>query len=490
MDLFLALDAGTSSVRAVAYDARGRVVDAAQRPLPTSFPAPGLVEQDASEIADLAVAVLREVGDAARRRHDHVVALGLTNQRETTLAFDRESGHLPHPALVWQDRRTAPLCAALAAAGHGPEVRRRTGLVLDPYFSATKMAWLLEHGALEGLEAPALATVDTYLVWWLSGGVDGGSFLTEPSNASRTSLLDLETLDWSVALCDLFGVPSETLAPVRPSAGELARVSGVVPELEGVPIAAALGDQQAALFGQACFHPGQVKVTYGTGAFVLAQAGVAPPEPVEGLLTTVAWDLGACGPAAYALEGSAFVAGAAVQWLRDELGLIETAPEVESLARRVPDAGGVTAVPAFTGLGSPFWRPDVRGALLGLSRATTREHLARATLEGIAFEVRAMTDAFAAAGLAVTELRCDGGAAANDLLLELQASASRVRVRRGTTLEATARGAATAAALAAGLVDSLEDLADGWECDADFAPGDPQALDAAYGAWTRSIERL
>jgi glycerol kinase len=489
MDLVVALDAGTSSVRAVAFDDRARVVVAAQRPLPATFPRPGEVEQDPAEIADLCVAVLREVAVAARHRGDRVVALGLTNQRETTVAFDRESGHLAHRALVWQDRRTASRCQELREAGHERRVREVTGLVLDPYFSATKMAWLLERGVLDAARSPALATVDTWLVWWLSGGAEGGTFLTEASNASRTALLDLETLDWSAEMTHLFGVPLSALAPVRPSTGELAHVASVVPELEGVPILAVLGDQQAALFGQACFTPGQVKATYGTGAFVLANAGEVPPPVVEGLLTTVAWDLGAFGPAAYALEGSAFVAGAAVQWLRDELGLLADSAEVTALAETIPDAGGVSVVPAFTGLGSPFWRAEARGAVLGLSAATTRAHLARAVLESIAFSVRAMTDAFAEGGVALFELRADGGAAASDLLLSLQATASRLVVRRGQSLEATARGAASAAALAAGMVGSLEEIAALWKEEAAFSPEAPDALDAAYLAWRRAVDR-
>ncbi len=490
MEVVIALDAGTTSVRAVALDRSGREVATASRPLASTFPEPGLVEQDAAEIAELAVAVLRAVATTIHHHGHHAVALGLTNQRETTLAFDRDSGHLPHRALVWQDRRTAPRCDELRSLGVEPRLRRATGLVLDPYFSATKMEWLADHGHLDGLVAPSLATLDTWLVWWLTGGADGGEFLTEPSNASRTLLLDLTTLRWSPPLLATFGVDRDLLPDLRPSTGPFGHVDGrVVPELAHLPIAAVLGDQQSALFGQAGFTRGVVKATYGTGSFVLAHAGDAPPEPVDGLLGTVAWDLGPVGPVSYALEGSAFVAGAAVQWLRDELGLIARASDLEPLARTVADAGGVQVVPAFTGLGSPFWRPDARGAITGLSSASGPGHLARALVTSLAHQVRAMTDAMSGAGLAPVEIRADGGAAAMDLLLELQATDSRVEVVRSTHLEATARGAATLAGLATGLWGSLDELTDLWSTDRRVRPADPAALDADYAAWRRAVER-
>lgn len=491
MDVVVALDAGTTGVRAVALDPTTAVVAESYRPLTQHFPSPGLVEHDAADIADLAVAVLRELAEVVQLAHHRVVAVGITNQRETTVAFDRENGHLPHHALVWQDRRGVAYCDALRAQGHEAAVRATTGLVLDSYFSATKMHWYLASGVLDDATAPSFATIDTWLLWWLTGGVDGGEFATEPSNASRTLLLDLETLDWSPSMLQLFGVEQSMLAPVRPSLTSFGTIaSDVVPELAGVPITGILGDQQAALFGQACFTPGMVKATYGTGAFVLAQHGADIPRPVKGLVSTVAWDLGAFGPAAYAYEGSAFVAGAAIQWLRDELGLLAHASELEPLARSVPDAGGALFVPAFTGLGSPFWRGDARGALGGLSRAVGRGQIARAVIEGIAFEVRAMTDAFAATGLTLTELRADGGAAVMDTLLQLQATLSRTTVRRSTSLEATARGAATLAGLEVGLWHSLEDLSNRWSAQGDFAPEDPVFADLGYEAWQTMVERL
>jgi glycerol kinase len=489
VDLLLALDAGTSGVRAVAFDTSARVLDSAYRELTQFFPAPGEVEHDALEIARLAADTLSEVAVRARERGDHVMALGITNQRETTVAFDRENGHVAHRALVWQDRRTADACASLAEAGHEPAVRATTGLVLDAYFSATKMRWLVDHGALDGARRPALATIDTWLMWWLSGGANGGVFVTEPSNAARTSLLDLATRDWSPAMIDLFGVPGDALATVVASCGDIATVhANAVPELEGVPITGVLGDQQAALFGQACFTPGAVKATYGTGAFVLAHAGATPRNVVDGLVTTVAWDLGARG-AAYAFEGSAFVAGAAVQWLRDELGFIARSNDLEALALRTPSSDGVAFVPAFTGLGSPFWRADARGAITGLSRGVGQSQIARALIEALAFQVRAMTDAFDSSGLSLTELRADGGAAEMDLLMQHQATCSRLPVLRSRSLEATARGAATIAGLGVGVYSSLDELAGLWELDRRFEPADPTELDALYEAWLRAVSR-
>ncbi len=491
MRIVLALDAGTSGVRAVAFSGALETVDEAYRDLPVAYPHPGEVEQDPAAIAGLARDVLAEVARRRSEAGDEVVAVGITNQRETTVAFDRATGRPLAPALVWQDRRTEGACAALRAAGHEPAVRAATGLVLDPYFSATKMAWLAEHGAGEGAGDPVYATVDTWLTWTLTGGPDGGAFVTEPSNASRTALFDLTTLDWSPTLAGLFGVDAARLASVRPSAGLFGVIDKeAVAELDGVPITGVLGDQQAALLGQACVAPGQVKATYGTGAFVLAHAGDRVPALAEGLLTTVAWDLGAHGPAHYAYEGSAFVAGAALTWLA-EVGLVEGVGEVEPLARSVTGAGGVRVVPAFTGLGSPFWNPAARGTITGLSRGTTRAEIARALVEALAFQVRAMTDAFAAAGVALAELRADGGAAVMDLLLELQADASRLPVARSGTLEATARGAASVAALGAGLVDSLEELAGLWRPAARFAPRADglDVLDAAYAAWRREALR-
>lgn len=490
MDLVLALDAGTTGVRAVAFSPATEVVATAYRELTQYFPEPGEIEHDAAEIAALSVQTLAEVAREVHAHGDRVVAVGIANQRETTVAFDRERGTPLHHALVWQDRRTAPQCDALRLAGHEARVRATTGLVIDPYFSATKMAWLLERGVLDDALAPTLATIDTWLLWWLSGNVEGGTLATEPSNAARTLLMDLNTLDWSTAMATTFDVPLGLLAPIRPSASNFGFIDrAVLPELAGVPVTAMLGDQQAALFGQAGFSAGVVKATYGTGAFVMANAGTSIPDVVEGLLTTVAWDLGAFGPATYALEGSAFVAGAAVQWLRDELHVITASSELEPLARRVEDSAGVQVVPAFTGLGSPFWRSDARGSIVGLSQATGRAHIARALVEALAHQVRAMIDAFASSGLVLRELRADGGAASMDLLLELQATGCRLPVVRSASLEATARGAGTLAGLSGGLWPSLESLEDRWRSDRRFEPSEPSAVDNAYRSWLRAVER-
>jgi glycerol kinase len=489
VQLVLALDAGTTGVRTVAFGPDLAAIEESYRELTQYFPSPGEVEHDPLEIADLAIATLREVAASVQRAGHDVVALGVTNQRETTVGFDRQSGDVFQRAIVWQDRRTAGICHQLETQGHGPRVRAITGLVLDSYFSGTKMKWMLERGLADTAVSPSFATIDTWLIWMLSGGTDGGAFVTEPSNASRTLLLDLETLAWSSEMMALLGVSPSMLAEVRPSSCTFAVVSNAVPELAGVPITGVLGDQQSALFGQACFTPGLVKATYGTGAFILTNTGESIPPVVDGLLTTVAWDLGALGPTNYALEGSAFVAGAAVQWLRD-LGFIEESSDLEALALSVDDSAGVQFIPAFTGLGSPFWRPDARGAISGISRGVGKGEIARALVEALAYQVRAMTDAFRRGGVELKEVRCDGGAAAMDLLLQLQATNSRVDVVRSATLEATARGAASIAGLQSGLWASLDDLAELWQSQRHFVPEDPRFVDVGYDSWRAALERV
>src|SRR6202050_1207388 len=448
----VAVDAGTTGVRALVVDEGAQVADVAYRELTQHFPRPGWVEHDAAEIWDAVCATLAEVGARLAERGDTVAAIGITNQRETLVAFDRSTGRPLHRALVWQDRRTPPICDELTEAGHLPFVRATTGLVLDPYFSATKAAWLLRQGDL-GLapDDPNLSfcTVDSWVLWNLTGGTSGGTYATDPSNASRTLLLNTATLSWSPELSDLFGVPPHTLPEVRPSAGrfgvgalgDLGPASAV---LDGVPVSGVLGDQQAALFGQACFEPGMVKVTYGTGSFALANAGPERPPAPDGLTVSCARGLGAhaageLGRVAYALEGSAFVSGAAIQWLRDGLGIISSAAEVGPLAASVPDSGGVTFVPALPRLGSPWWDPHARGIVTGITRGAGRAQLARACVEAMAFQVRDMTDAIAAASPhPLSALRADGGAAAMDLLLELQAEQSRMRVARPRSTASTA----------------------------------------------------
>jgi glycerol kinase len=500
----VAIDAGTTGVRALVVDEQARVADVAYRELTQHFPRPGWVEHDPAEIWDAVRSTLAEVGGRLAGAGETVAAIGITNQRETLVAFDRSTGQPLHRAIVWQDRRSAAICAELTEAGHLPLVRATTGLVLDPYFSATKASWLLRSGDLAlsaGDPALSFCTVDTWVLWNLTGGTNGGVYATDPSNASRTLLLDTATLAWSPELCDLFGVPTHTLAELRPSAGrfgtaalgDLGPASAV---LDGVAVSGVLGDQQAALFGQACFEPGLVKVTYGTGSFALANAGPERPPPPDGLTVSCAWDLGDHAPAsggnvAYALEGSTFVSGAAIQWLRDGLGIIASAAEVGPLAASVPDSGGVTFVPALTGLGSPWWDPQARGIMTGLTRGAGRAQIARACVEAMAFQVRDMTDAMTAASShPLSALRADGGAAAMDLLLELQAEQSRMPVARPRSLESTALGAATVAGLAEGVWSSLEELDALWQPEQLFEPQlAPELADATYAVWRRTVEK-
>jgi glycerol kinase len=504
MGKVVAIDAGTTGVRALVVDEEARVVDVAYREITQYFPHPGWVEHDPTEIWDAVCATLAEVGNRLAEAGDTVAAIGVTNQRETLVAFDRASGRPLHRAIVWQDRRTAGLCAELEEAGHLPLVRERTGLVLDPYFTATKITYLLRHADLPlspGSSALSFGTVDSWILWNLTGGPQGGEFATDPSNASRTMLLDTSSLQWSDELCELFGVPLHTLPEVRPSAGRFGL--SVLPDLgpagavlSGVPVSGVLGDQQAALFGQACIDPGMVKVTYGTGSFVLANAGPDRPAAPDGLTVSVAWDLGqhagpARPPVAYALEGSTFVSGAAIQWLRDGLGIIDSAAEIGPLAESVSDSGGVTFVPALAGLGSPWWDPAARGIITGITRGAGRAQIARACVEAMAFQVRDMTDAMAAASAhPLSELRADGGAAAMDLLLGLQAEQSRMPVARPQSLESTALGAATLAGLSEGVWSSPEELAGQWSPSARFEPELPVELtNALYAVWQRAVDR-
>ena len=518
MGTVVAVDAGTSGVRALAVGEAGEVVDLAYREIAQHYPRPGWVEQDPLEIWEGVRATLAEVAGRLAGAGEAVAAVGIANQRETAVAWDRRTGRPLHRAIVWQDRRTAARCRALLEAGHLPAVRSRTGLVLDPYFSATKYAWLLDEGGLApGRPAGlALGTVDSWLLWQLTGGPDGGVYATDATNASRTLLFDIGELSWSGELCDLFGVPPATLAEVRPSCGRFGTVATAAVDgaLAGVPVSGMAGDQQAALFGQACVEPGMAKVTYGTGSFVLANAGRAVPPPPEGLVATVAWDLGdhvdlgehgAAGPGragsgrgrgratgvAYALEGSAFASGAAVQWLRDELGLVARAEDVGPLAESVPDSGGVTVVPAFTGLGSPWWDPHARGTVTGITRGSGRAQLARAVVEAMAFQVRDMVEAMVAAtGVPCTELRADGGAAAMDLLLRLQADQAGVPVTRPRSVETTALGAAMLAGLAEGVWGSVAEVAALWRADVEHRPvADRAAADLAYAGWRRAVDR-
>jgi glycerol kinase len=490
-DLVLALDQGTTSSRAIAFDHRGRPVAAAQQPFEQRFPAPGHVTHDPEAIwgSQLTVAreVIERVGGAER-----IAAIGIANQRETTVVWDRATGAAVADAIVWQSRITAPACDRLRQAGLEPLFLERTGLPADAYFSGPKIAHILDSvpGARRRAELGELAfgTIDTFLAWRLTGG---RVHVTDVSNASRTLLFDIHRLAWDDELLGHVDVPRELLPGIVPT-------SGLIGETDisifgrPIPIAALAGDQQAATFGQACFRPGEAKVTYGTGAFLLLNIGAAPIASRNRLLATVLWQLDPGGPATYALEGSVFVAGAAVQWLRDGLGAIDASADIERLAGSVGDSGGVVVVPAFTGLGAPYWDPDARGAILGITRGTGLAEIARATLDGIAHQVADVVEAMAAdTGRPLAALRVDGGAAANDGLMQLQADLLDVAVERPVVTETTALGAAYLAGLAVGFWRDTGELASNWALDRRFEPsmaGEQRA--AMRRVWARAVQRV
>jgi glycerol kinase len=486
----VAIDAGTTGVRALAFDEQGTPGASAYREFTQHFPQPGWVEHDADEILAVTRAVLADVAAALEAAGDTIAAIGITNQRETVVVWDRTSGRPRHRAIVWQDRRTAARCDALRAAGREPDIRAATGLVLDPYFSATKLSWLLQDGGVAADDALAFGTIDTWLLWNLTGGTDGGVHATDPSNASRTMLYDLRTRAWSPALAELFGVPTACLPAVRASSGRFGVTRPDAAAGLAVPVSGIAGDQQSALFGQACFTPGMTKNTYGTGSFVLMNVGDAVPAPAEGLLTTVAWEL-ADGAFAYAMEGAIFVTGAGIQWLRDGVHIIDAAPEVGPLAASVPDTNGVVCVPAFTGLGSPWWDPYARGTIVGITRGVTRAHLARAVVEAMAFQTRDVVDAITvASGTAPAELRVDGGASVMDLLCQFQADLLGVPVRRAACKETTALGAAYLAGIAEGVWPSPAGVTDAWQSDRTFTPAMDRAdADARHAVWHRAVDR-
>ncbi|HEX6919388.1 MAG TPA: glycerol kinase GlpK, partial [Actinomycetes bacterium] len=461
----LAIDAGTTGVTALVVGADSRVLARGYQEFPQHFPRPGWVEHAPEEIWQATLAACRQALDATDATP---TCVGITNQRETAVLWDRSTLAAPRRAIVWQDRRSAAICDRLREQGHEERVRDLTGLRFDPYFTGTKLTWLAEHderswaGVRDG--AVVAGTVDSYLVARLTGG---RAHVTDASNASRTLLLDLTTGTWSDELCDLLEVPRGALPEVVPSYGEVGRTDPTAFLGLDLPIAGIAGDQQAALFGQACYAVGDSKCTYGTGSFVLVNTGGELVRSDAGLLTTVAW-MDPSGGLTYALEGAIFVTGAAVQWLRDGLGIIGAAAESEALAATVPDSGGVVFVPALTGLGAPDWDPSARGAILGITRGTTRAHLARATLEAIAFEVRDVVETLPEA----TTLRVDGGAAANNLLLQLQADLLGLPVERPDLLETTGLGAAFLAGLGTGVWSSTDELADTWRLDRRFEPSD------------------
>ncbi|WP_420633863.1 glycerol kinase GlpK [Candidatus Palauibacter sp.] len=486
----VAIDQGTTSSRAIAFDLAGTPVSAAQRELPQSYPAPGWVEHDAERIRDDAIEVTREVIGAAEALGYRVEAIGLTNQRETTVVWERASGRPIHPAIVWQDRRTADTCAVLRDEGHEEWVAGHTGLRLDPYFSGTKLAWILDRvpRAREAAARGELAfgTIDSWLLWCLTGG---RVHATDASNASRTLLYDIGTGGWCPELLDLLRVPDSVLPEVRDSAGDFGETRA---GLFGrpIPVRGIAGDQQAATFGQAAFEPGGMKFTYGTGAFALLNTGPERLASAHGLLTTVAWQLE--GERTYAVEGSIFVAGASVQWLRDGLGIISRAAQTETLARSVDSTGGVVLVPAFVGLGGIHWDPDARAALLGMTRDTGRAEIARAALEAVAYQSRELIEAMQADGAPrPARLRVDGGFTRNDWAMQFLADILDLEIARPAVTETTALGAAMLAGLGAGLFASLPEIAGLWRHDRAWTPVmAPKARDILYSGWQRAVARV
>jgi glycerol kinase len=483
----LALDQGTTSSRAMVIDVRGKVLSLAQRPFPQIFPKPGWVEHCPVEIWSTQSGVATEALASANLTERDIAAIGITNQRETTVVWDRETGEPVYNAIVWQDRRTAEFCDALRKDGHGATIQAKTGLLPDAYFSASKLNWILNNveGAQAKADAGTLAfgTVDSWLIWKLT---QGATHVTDATNASRTMLYNIYTGEWDEELLTIFGVPRSMLPEVVSSSGKCAVTSGI---LSGIPIAGIAGDQQAALFGQMCVQPGMAKCTFGTGAFMLLHTGEKPMQSSNRLLTTIAWKIG--DTVEYALEGSMMMAGAVVQWLRDELQIIRTSAEVEELAASVPNSNGVVLVPAFAGLGAPHWDQYARGAMVGLTRGTTRAHIARAALEGIALQVKDVLEAMQAdSGLPLAQLRVDGGASANNLLMQIQADVLGIDVVRPRNAESTVLGAAYLAGLAVGYWPDKEAIASQWEIERVFKPAiDAETRAGVLKTWRRALER-
>ena len=486
----LAIDQGTTGTHVTILDTRLRVAGRAYREFTQHFPKPSWVEHDLEEIwASSEFCIARALKDAGLKGKD-IAAVGITNQRETTGLWARGTGKPLGRAIVWQDRRTADICQQLKAKGVEPRVREVTGLVLDPYFSGTKLTWLFEH--LKGARARAekgevcFGTIDTWLVYKLTGGA---AHVTDVSNASRTLLMDLRTLSWDDELRSVLGVPAACLPQIRSSAEVYGTTRGLKSLPDGIPVSGMAGDQQAALFGQACFEPGESKCTYGTGAFLLMNTGDTPVRSTAGLLTTVAWRLGE--RTCYALEGSSFIAGAAVQWLRDGLKVIKRAPDIEALAQSVKDTGDVVFVPALAGLGAPHWRPEARGLFAGMDRSTTVAHLARAVLEGIALQIRDLADAMRHdSGKEIPAFKVDGGAAANNLLMQYQADVLNAPVVRPRNLETTSLGAAFLGGLGAGVWQSPEAIRGAWKAERTFKPKmKPEVRERHLAKWKRAVER-
>jgi glycerol kinase len=485
----LALDQGTTSSRAIVFDADGEIVEIAQREFKQHFPKPGWVEHDPEEIWTSQCDVAVEALTMAKVAPADVAAIGITNQRETVVVWDRSTGKPIHRAIVWQDRRTAGVCDRLRAEGSEPTVHKKTGLLLDPYFSGTKAAWILDNvaGTRAAAEKGQLAfgTIDSWLVYCLTGG---RVHVTDASNASRTLLMNIHTGEWDDELLEILGVPRSMLPEIRSSSEVYGEVDAVA-QLKGIPIAGIAGDQQSALFGQACFQPGVAKNTYGTGCFMLMNTANEAVDSKNKLLTTVAWKLGS--ELVYALEGAVFVGGAVVHWLRDGLGIIKTSADVEKLAHSVPDSGDVYVVPAFAGLGAPYWDPYARGAIVGITRGTTAAHLARAAVDSIALQVADLANAMRSdASSELKELRVDGGASVNDSLLQYQADIMQLAVVRPKVTETTALGAAYLAGLAAGVWKHADEIGHHWQIDRRFEPQmSADQAESIRARWHQAVER-
>jgi glycerol kinase len=493
MSAVIAIDAGTTGVRSRAIFTDGRASVSSYLEFPQYFPQPGWVEHDALEILFAVRQTLSEVVARLSTMPDAQIAtIGITNQRETIVAWDRSTGVPFGKAIVWQDRRTADRCTELLPML--VTVRATTGLVLDPYFSGSKVQWMIKNGQIPQTADLAIGTIDSWIIWNLTGG---NSFVTDPSNASRTMLFDINNMHWSDQMCETFDVPLTSLPTIVPSSGRCGVTQSFtstnnkaeinIPR--GIPISGIAGDQQAALFGQACFNVGSSKNTYGTGSFVLMNVGNACPPPTDGMLTTIAWDLGT-GKPTYALEGSIFVTGSAIQWLRDGLNIIDNAAQVGPLAASVADSGGVVVVPAFTGLGSPWWDPYARGIICGITRGTTRAHIARAVVQSMTYQTRDVVEAMVrATGVPLIDMRVDGGAAVMDLMLQMQADQLGVTVVRPKDLETTALGAAYLAGLAEGVWPTLQSITDSWQLDRTFTPQPTPTTATEYALWSRAVQR-
>lgn len=484
----LALDAGTTSVRAILFDDQGRMVQISQKEFTQHFPNPGWVEQDANEIWASILAVIADALSTSEISPKDVACIGLTNQRETAVVWDRHTGHPIYHAIVWQSRQTADICRDLKEKGYEEIVRSKTGLLIDPYFSGTKVKWILDHvaGAREKAERGDLlfGTVDTWLIWKLSGGK---AHVTDYTNASRTLMYNIHQLKWDDELLDMLDIPKQMLPEVHSSSEVYAKTVSYHFFGEQVPIAGVAGDQQSALFGQACFNTGMVKNTYGTGCFMLMNTGDKAVKSQSGLLTTIAWGL--AGKISYALEGSIFVAGSAVQWLRDGLRMIKTSPESENYALRVDSTEGVYCVPAFVGLGTPYWDADARGAIFGLTRGTTKEHFIRATLESLAYQTKDVLVAMEKdSGITLNTLRADGGASLNNFLMQFQSDILGVPVECPANSETTALGAAYLAGIAVGIWRDMNEVAKIWEPGRAFQPGmSPERRDRLYQGWSKAV---